>query len=284
MTYPDTTGFLEGLTEGLAMDASEFEEDFTEETEPTEEEVEEVEEPEKEETPEKVEESTPTIEEMIDYSYNHKTTPIPKASVEAIGKALGYSPEEVVTILQKGSNYDTLMSRQQPYDELIEQIRGYATDNGMELPDAVKKMQDALDVVSAGKYVAELRQKYPNSDPRLIQDMAIRYAREASRQAATTRQQTAEKEQKDIEEKRWTDFFYNHPEARPENLSPRMLQALENQEDPERVYMAERLETLQKEYDQLKQKTGNESRSTGSAKRTSSAAQKDDFLDAFFGD
>jgi len=277
---PDTTGFLEGLN----MEAADIEAELASEeeldsnlaTEDAEEEI--------EEATEEVVEETPTIEETIDYSYNHKTTPIPRSSVEAVGKALGYTPEEVITILQKGSNYDTLTSRQQPYEALIEQIRGYATDNGLELNDAVKKMQDALDVVSAGKYVNELRQKYPNSDPRLIQEMAIRQAREASRQSASERQQNAEREAKNTEEKMWTEFFANHPDARPENLSPRMLQALENHEDPERVYMNERYEALNKELEQLKQKTGNASRSTGSARRTSSAAQRDEFLDAFFGD
>lgn len=279
MFIPDTTGFLEGL----AMNVEDIDT----------EEVEEVSEPEEveddldlddddeveDETP--VEEPTPTIEETIDYSYNHKTTPIPKSSVEAIGKALGYTPEEVVTILQKGSNYDTLVSRQQPYDGLIEQIRGYATDNNLELPDAVRKMQDALDVVNAGKYVNELRQKYPNSDPRLIQDMAISRAREASKQSAAARQQNAEQIAKANEEKMWTEFFANHAEARPENLSPRMLQALENHEDPERVYMAERYAAIEKELNDLKQKSSNASRSTGSARKSSGATPKDEFLDAF---
>lgn len=272
---PDTTGFMDG-----------FEMDVDEINEELEEEVEEIAEPEPEEIEdtEPVEEETPTIEETIDFNYNHRTTPIPRASAEAIGKALGYSPEEVVTILQKGSNYDTLLSRQSPYDGLIEQIRGYATDNNMELPDAVKKMQDALNVVSAGRYVNEIRQKYPNAPQQMIQELAIAQAREASRTSAATRQQTAERQAKAAEEKQWTDFFYNHPEARPENLSPRMLQALENQEDPERVYMAERYEALQKELQELKQNTSNASRSTGSARKTSGSTPRDEFLDAFLND
>ena len=274
---PDTTGFLEGLA--MNVEDIDLEENETAET------VEE-EEPmsfdtEDDDEDESVEEETPTIEETIDYSYNHRTTPIPKASVEAIGRALGYSPEEVVTILQKGSNYDTLVSRQQPYDGLVEQIRGYATDNGLELNDAVRKVQDALDVVNAGKYVNELRQKYPNSDPRLIQDMAISRAREASKQSAQTRQLNAEQTAKATEEKMWTEFFANHAEARPENLSPRMLQALENHEDPERVYMQERYDVLQKELNELKQKSSNASRSTGSARKSSGATPRDEFLDAF---
>ena len=274
---PDTTGF----EEGFAMDVDEILEelDTEEEVEETPEEVEEVE----EETSEEVEESAPIIEEMIDYSYNHKTTPIPKASVEAIGKALGYSPEEVVTILQKGSNYDTLQSRQAPYDGLIEQIKGYATDNNMELPQAVQKMQDALNVVSAGRYVNEIKQMYPNAPAQMVQELAIARAREASRQSAVSRQQTSEREEKANEERMWTSFFSNHPEARPETLSPRMLQALENKEDPERVYMAEQYEALQKELTELKQASSNAARSTGSAKKTSGSTPKDEFLDAFLG-
>ena len=83
------------------------------------------------------------------------------------------------------------------------------------------------------------------------------------------------------EEKMWAEFFANHSEARPENLSPRMLQALENHEDPERVYMAEQYSILQKELTELKQKTSNASRSTGSARKSSGATPKDEFLDAF---
>lgn len=273
---PDTTGFLEGLE----MDVEDIEPEMEEV--PEEEVTEPVEEEEVEDT-EPVEESIPTTEEMIDYSYNHRTTPIPKASVEAIGKALGYSPEEVVTILQKGSNYDTLMSRQQPYDGLIEQIRGYATDNNIELPEAVKKMQDALNVVSAGRYVNEIRKRYPNAPQQMIQELAIAQAREASRQSAMTRQQNSEKEAKAVEEKQWTEFFYNHPDESPNSLSPRMLQAFENKEDPERVYMTERYENLQKELQELKQNSSNAARSTGSARKTSGTTPKDEFLDAFLG-
>lgn len=272
---PDTTGFEEGFEMDVddILDEMEAEEDIVEES---------TEEAEVESEP--VEEETPTIEETIDFNYNHKTTPIPRASAEAIGKALGYSPEEVVTILQKGSNYDTLSSRQQPYEGLIEQIRGYASDNNMELPDAVKKMQDALNVVSAGRYVNEIRQKYPNAPAQMIQELAIAQAREASRQSAVTRQQNMERTQKANEERMWTEFFTNHPEARPETLSPRMLQALENQEDPERVYMAEQYAALQKELNELKQNSSNASRSTGSAKKSSGTTPKDEFLDAFWSD
>jgi hypothetical protein len=275
---PDTTGFMDGFEMDVEDIEQELDEEVAEEAAPEEIPEEEV------EDAEPVEEETPTIEETIDYSYNHRTTPIPKASVEAIGKALGYSPEEVVTILQKGSNYDTLSSRQQPYEGLIEQIRGYATDNNMELPDAVKKMQDALNVVSAGRYVNEIRQQYPNAPQNMIQELAIARAREASRQSAATRQQNADREAKAAEEKQWTDFFYNHPEARPETLSPRMLQALENREDPERVYMAEKYEALQKELNDLKQNASNASRSTGSAKKSSGTTPRDEFLDAFWSD
>jgi hypothetical protein len=282
---PDTTGFLDGLD----MDIEEAKEYMNEVSEDTEVEEEETYSDDgvtdaTEDTEEEVVEETPTIEETIDYSYNHRTTPIPKASVEAIGKALGYSPEEVVTILQKGSNYDTLSSRQQPYEGLIEQIRGYAADNGMELADAVTKMQDALNVVSAGKYVNQIKAKYPNAPAQMVQEMAIQQAREANRQASVNRQTKLENESKATEERMWTSFFANHPDARPETLSPRMLQALENHEDPERVYMAERYEALQKELNDLKQKSSNSSRSTGSAKTTSGRTeQNDSFLDGFLG-
>ena len=271
---PDTTGF----SEGFEMDVD----DIREEMEAPEEETVEATESYDDAEVEEVEEETPTTEETIDYSYNHRTTPIPRASVEAIGKALGYSPEEVVTILQKGSNYDTLSSRQQPYEGLIEQIRGYASDNNMDLPQAVQKMQDALNVVSAGRYVNQIRQKYPNAPQQMIQELAIAQAREASRQNAVARQQSAEQTAKANEERMWTEFFTNHPEARPETLSPRMLQALENKEDPERVYMAERNAALQKQINELKQTSSNASRSTGSARKSSGATPKDEFLDAFW--
>lgn len=268
----DTTNTFE---EGFNMDVEDIDEDVDEDMDEESPEVN-VESEQEESTPAAEVNATPT-EETIDYSYNHSTTPLPRASVEAIGKALGFSPEEVVTRLQKGSNYDTLMSRQQPYDPLIEQIRTYAADNSMDVKGAINKVQDALNVVSAGKYVAEIRQKYPNAPPQMIQELAVARAREASRTSAIQRQQMSEQDR----ERAWVSFFNAHPDAKAATLSPRMLEALDKGEDPEKVYSEERISLLQKELNELKQKTDNASRSTGSAKTTSGAQQKDAFLDGF---
>ena len=78
----------------------------TTETEETEEESTEI----KEETEEAAEETTEE-EETVDFKYLGQTSKLNKSAIEKIGSGMGKNAEEVVSLLQKGANYEKRSSR-----------------------------------------------------------------------------------------------------------------------------------------------------------------------------
>lgn len=221
--------------------------------------------------------------ETIPYSYNHKTTDLPLGAVTAIAKALGMEAQDVVTTLQKGSNYDTLQGRQTPYEDAITRINRFADMNGVSREEAIAKAIDALDIVDASKYLDEIKRQYPTAPQGMIQEMALmRVRQDASRPTPTeTKEMEAAEKQEKEREGMWTSFFRAHPDVKADNLSPRMLQALENYENPELVYMSEQNALLQKQLSELQEKSSRKARSTGTAKSNTGQAGYDAFLDGY---
>lgn len=127
----------------------------------------------------------------------------------------------------------------------------------------------------------ELKKQYPGAAPKYIQDMAMmRVKQEMNTPAAPTKEgQSAEADR----EKKWVSFFQAHPDVTADNLSPRMIQALEKNEDPEYVYVSEKNADLERQIKELRDKQDKVARSTGTSKRTSGSTGKDAFLDAFLG-
>ena len=221
--------------------------------------------------------------ETIPYSYNHKTTDLPLKAVTDIAKALGMSEQDVVTTLQKGSNYDVLQGRQTPFENAIARINRFADMNGVSREEAISKTIDALDIIEASRYLEEIKRQYPTAPQGMIQEMALmRVRQDAARPTPTeTKEMEAAQKQEAERENMWTSFFRAHPDVKADTLSPRMLQALENYENPELVFMSEQNALLQKQLNELQEKTSRKARSTGTAKSNVGQAGYDAFLDGY---
>ena len=220
--------------------------------------------------------------EFIDYTYNHNTTQLPRAAVKEIAAKLGVSAEDIVTVLQKGSNYDALRDRQGAYNGIVNRIRAFADANDINTEDAINRAVDALDIIESAKYVNEIQKQYPNAPAKMVQEMALmRVKQNAGKpsQKAVDAAREAEAER----ERMWIGFFNNHQDVTAESLSPRMLQALERGENPEVVYVREQNDNLRKQIEELTQKQGRASRSTGSSKKTSGGSAVDAFLEGYLG-
>ena len=235
------------------------------------------------ETTEEAESVQPEVSDTIPYTYNHATTQLPRSAVTGIASALKLDEDTVVKMLQKGSNYDALVQRQQPYEPLYKAIRSYAKDNNIDPSTALKKVMDAFDVVASERYARELRKQYPGTPPAVLQELARNRAAQAQQEKARNEAQSAAEAQENSRREMWVPFFRNHPEVTSENLSPRMLEALQNGENPELIYAQERIENLTKQNEELLQKQSNASRSPGSARKTSGSSGGSDFMQGFFG-
>lgn len=285
---PDTTdimdSFMDGFSDDYVAEETEVEETETVESSAEEEGTEEETDTTEEEVATSETEPVEADPETIDYSYNHQTTALPYASIKSIAEKLGKTPSEVVTILQKGSNYDTLQGRQTPFQAAIDRINRFADISGMSREDSIARTIEALDVIESARYMEELKAQYPGADARMLQDMAMMRVRESAN-TPTKAETDAKAEEEKAEEKRaemWKGFFRSHPEVTPDNLSDRMLKALEEHEDPEYVYAKEQNTILLNKIKELENKQQKKARSTGSSKGTSGKVGADAFLDAFF--
>lgn len=222
-------------------------------------------------------------EDTIPYTYNHTTAQLPKSAVGQIAKALNINEKAVATLLQKGSNYDTLSERQKPYWALISRVNDFAKETGVDTATALSKAIESLDILASNKYVQDIRRQYPSSNMNMVNELARNRAAQAReerlRQEQINRAEAAETERRD----KWVSFFRNHADVKSEDLSDRMLQAIANNEDPELVYAQEQNSLLTKEKNDLLQQQSNASRSPGSAKKTSTNAQASDFMSGFWG-
>ena len=263
----ESSAFMDGFMHGGETDEPEVSEPVTEGTETTEEST----------------SAQPDMGETIAYTYNHATTQLPKDAVAKVAAAMQMDENALITMMQKGNNYDTLMQRQQTYVPLINAIQSYAKDNGIGVDAALKKVMDAFSVVSSERTARDIRKQYPNANPAMVQELA-RYRAEQERQnKARTEAQNQAEAMENQRRDAWVSFFKAHPDVTSENLSPRMLEALSNNENPELVFAQEQIANLTKMNNELMQKNSNAERSPGSAKKTSGSKPDSDFMMGFFG-
>lgn len=226
---------------------------------------------------------TAPVAETIAYRYNHSVTELPLAAVSEIATALGTDANALVATLQKGSNYDALAGRTKPYETVLNRLGKYAEEQGIGHEDAASRLLEALNYAHAAKYAKQLKQQYPNAPQQLVNQLALRQAGEAVAVAEAQQREAAEKERESRERDMWVSFFNRHKDEgiTTDNLSPRLLEAARNGEDPELVYMAEQNAKLKQQLKEEEQKRSNAVRSMGSAKTTASATAMDNFLLGF---
>ena len=263
----ESSAFMDGFMNGGETDEPEVSDPVTEEAETTEEST----------------SAQPEVSDTIAYTYNHATTHLPKSAVTGIASALKMEPDALIAMMQKGNNYDVLMQRQQTYVPLINAIQSYAKDNGIGVDAALKKVMDAFSVVSSERTARDIRKQYPNANPAMVQELAKYRTAQAQQEKARAEAQSQAEAFENQRRDRWVSFFRNHTDVTSENLSPRMLEALSNNEDPELVFAQEQIANLTKMNDELRQKNSNAERSPGSAKKTSSGKPSSDFMQGFFG-
>ena len=108
-----------------------------------------VEEPKAEEP--KVAETEPTPESFLDITYNKETKSLSK--------------EEAKTLAQKGMNYDKMLERYAPIEEL-------ARLNGMDVTTFINSLNETQRQFEVDKELNSLKQQFPNTDEAVLKELA----------------------------------------------------------------------------------------------------------------
>lgn len=252
-------------------------EETTEEKEPENEETKTSDESDK--TEETAEETTEE-EETVDFKFLGQVSKLNKSAVEKIGSGIGKSADEVVALLQKGTNYGN-----SPLDKLIGK---YADANGMSREDYVKFLENGLagleENIQRNKVVAE----HPDWDEEKV-NLAVQLQ---LTKINTEKAKAEEQAKKDAEYELYKphlEFIAKYPDVKEypkevaaeidKGVSPIIAyQAYLN----EKEYQA-KLEELNQKISQEEKKIKNKSKSTGSLRDNSSDEEHDWFAEGLFG-
>lgn len=277
-----TTAEIEGETsfdyDNLFELTEESEEETAEET--TEEEETE------EETAEEIKETEETLEETteeqetVDFVFLGKTSKLNKSAIEKIGAGIGKNADEIVSMLQKGANYDN-----SPLHKLIDK---YADANGMNRREYIKFLEDGLPVLAENIQKNKISAAHPDWDEEKV-GLAVKLELSKMNVAKSEREQK-EKEIAEYELNRpHLEFIAKYPDVKEypkevaedinKGVSPIVAYEAWQQKKEFEAKMAELNKNIAKE--QKKEK--NKSNTTGSLKDTDESGEKDWFGEGLFG-
>ena len=249
------------------------EEETTEETTEVEETEDEAEETEDEEETEEADEETTEEEETVDFKYFGQTSKLNKIAVEVVGEGMGKSVDEVITLLQKGANYDNTK---------------YAEANGMNRQEYIKFLEDQLPSLAESIQRNKVSSEHPEWDDEKV-ELAVKLN---LKEMNTAR---AEKEQKEKEEaefelyKPHLEFLKKYPDVT--EYPDEVAAEIENGISPIVAYEAylqkqeyeQKINELNKKIAKEERKQKNKATTTGSLKENDGDNETDWFSEGLFG-
>lgn len=243
-------------------------EETTETEEPEEEKTEE-----KEETEEPPEETTEE-EETVDFKYFGQTSKLSKPAIEKIGAGIGKSADEVVALLQKGTNYEN-----SPLHKLIDK---YADANGMNRQEYIKFLEDGLPGLAENIQRNKITSEHPDWDEEKV-ELAVKLNLSKMNTAKAEREEK-EKQAAEFEANRpFIEFIQKYPDVK--EFPPEVGEQIKAGQHPiiayesylqQKAYEA-KIEELTKKYVKEEKKEKNKVKTTGSLKDSN----EDDFRDYF---
>ena len=277
----DTTAEIESETSFDYDNLFEFnEEDFEEETteETTEEDSESDEEAiaEKDGETEGTTEETTEEEETVDFKFFGQTSKLSKPAIEKIGQGLGKNAEEVVALLQKGTNYE-----HSPLHKLIDK---YAEANGMNREEYVKFLENGLPGLAENIQRNKIQGEHPDWDDEKV-NLAVQLNLSKLNTAKAEREEREKKAAEQEAFKPHLEFLAKYPDVK--QYPDEVAKDIEKGVSPivayesymQRLEYQEKLNELNKKIAKETQKQKNKAKSTGSLKDSDEGSEKDWFAE-----
>lgn len=153
----------------------------------------------------------------------------PELTLKFYGQEIKLPQSQVVTLAQKGMNYDKLVQERDALKNSREMsiLQRYAEAAGMEMPDYLDAMERQLEAQSIREQTdAGMSEQQAREVVRLRQEQ--RQLKAAQKQQAEAQAQVA----------RWSALLAEHPELTPQTCPPEVLQRVSSGEDPVSAYRA----------------------------------------------
>lgn len=217
--------------------------------------------------------------------YNGKEFLLDKEAAKKAAQGLGLNENQLITVIQKGLNYDNLKTSfaSSPESKALDILAENADMSRKDYINAVLK--DGENMLQK-KEEDILREKYPYADDEDIAQMAQNIVS----QKKSLRIEKAKKEAEAVKQegaKVWVDFFKKFPHIKPDDLPPDMYERVKNGENPITVQLEIEKNNLEKENREIKRKldaawknNANKAKAIGSI-RSDGKEETDDFLSGF---
>lgn len=243
----------------------------TTEAEETEDEATETEEAEEtEETPEETTEE----EETVEFKFFGQTSQLNKPAIEKIGAGLGKSADEVIALLQKGTNYEN-----SPLHKLMDK---YADANGMSRQEYIKFLEDGLPGLAENIQRNKITNEHPDWDEEKV-NLAVQLNL-SKMNMAKAEKEAKEKEDAEYEMNRpHLEFMAKYPNVREypkevaEDINKGIAPIVAYEAYLQRQEYAAKLEELNKQIAKQQKKERNKAKTTGSLKDNDADNEKDWF-------
>ena len=260
------------------LDEEDSKEETVEETTEAEETEEEPTEDE-EETEEPAEETTEE-EETVDFKYFGQTSKLNKAAIEKIGFGMGKSSDEVVSLLQKGTNYEN-----SPLHKLIDK---YAEANGMNREEYVNFLEENLPNLAENIQKNKILAEHPEWDEEKV-DLAVQLKLSKMNSAKAEKEEKAKKDAEFEAQKPYLEFLAKYPDVKefPEEVTKQIEKGISpivayESYLQEKAY-AEKMAELDKKIAKEEKKQKNKATTTGSLKENDGENETDWFSAGLFG-
>ena len=200
-------------------------------------------------------------------------------TVKYNGKETKVSKEDIPTFVQKGMNYDHVMSELDSMrsGNMYKALKKAADKEGMSVEQYAKFVLDKEDANALSEAEAAVRKEFPNLPNNVVKELAeARAAKKAN---------NAQAEQSSAEEKAWAEALSEYPDMTKDSIPNEVLEAVAGGKSPLialKNYEISQLKAAEKKNAIETKNQKNKEKSTGSMKGESVDGD-DQFLAGLFG-
>ena len=203
------------------------------------------------------------------------------------GKQQDISLDDAVVLAQKGMNYDHILKERDAlkeqdtkYKRGMDVLDRYAARNNMSRDEYVQYLEKVEQQTAIEAEIESMAQKYPDSNPELLEEIAKIKANQREREAKEdiARQEAQQREARIAP---WRDFFAKFPSVKVDTLPEQVYNDINTGMPPVEAYQKYRIAELESKLSAVEKIRENKSRSIGSARGDGREAGRDPFLEGF---
>ena len=184
--------------------------------------------------------------------------------------------DEVITLAQKGMNYDKVATERDSLRNSteIKALRELAQANGLSVSDLLKNLQEANDNQHKAKIFNELKVKYPEATDDLLTQLTESEFSKRTEQRKVELQEIAAKETKSKQQQQITSFLEKYPELDPkEVITDDIMNRVKNGATLIEAYQEQQLMAMQTEITELRKQIEANKQNEKNRKGTSASLQ-----------